>query len=660
MVTLKSVQSDASVRSGAECGGSMPRPERSTRTGRLDMWTIDQVEINGGFLPGLKLALPRGLICIIGPRGSGKSTLAEAMRFAIKGAGGAPRQRTDLLQANLGSNGLVTVIANTGAEATYTVRRAYKQPAVLFAADGRPIPNVDLERGTFLPLDAYNSLEIEDIADEVLGAKRRALLDDLRGEELSRINLSLAEHRRGLEANSDRIKSMRGAIDDLSEQIEEFGDVRARLSAMGPLPESEPSAEYTKAHKQQQCNTREGKRVEKVTEAIGSLGRDAEALQARMLDQSSFSIVEENSSNSALLKKRQAELLKAIGRCSDNLATLVENIHSVSACMKSIRTELRDVHSKQSNELAKLQEAQQAVGEKYRIQLELEQKVEKLEEIEAELAHEKQDLDGLLESRKSLKAAFLLEREQISSLRDSVARELQSETGYKVRIRVLRNADDLAYRTILTEGLKGARVRNHDEILDSLLQLRPEQLAQFITSNDANGLDDTCSFGPERAQRIVDAFHENIDPLELEVVEIQDQVRIELNVSTTEEPLFKDAAELSRGQKCTALLPILLARRDNPLIIDQPEDNLDNHFIYETVVNSIQRLKGRRQMIFITHNANIPVLAEADLVIVLNSDGKKGYVERAGSVDQCRDQIVDLLEGGREAFELRRKRYDRS
>jgi len=75
-------------------------------------------------------------------------------------------------------------------------------------------------------------------------------------------------------------------------------------------------------------------------------------------------------------------------------------------------------------------------------------------------------------------------------------------------------------------------------------------------------------------------FRENVDPLELEVVDIEDQVRIELNVATINEPIFKDAAELSRGQKCTALLPLLLARTDNPLIIDQPEDNLDNHFIY--------------------------------------------------------------------------------
>jgi hypothetical protein len=62
-------------------------------------------------------------------------------------------------------------------------------------------------------------------------------------------------------------------------------------------------------------------------------------------------------------------------------------------------------------------------------------------------------------------------------------------------------------------------------------------------------------------------------------------------------------------------------------------------------------------MVFITHNANIPVLGEADLVVVMNSDGKRGYIEKTGSLDECRSEIIDLLEGGEEAFELRRKRY---
>src|SRR6185437_8448767 len=143
--------------------------------------------------------------------------------------------------------------------------------------------------------------------------------------------------------------------------------------------------------------------------------------------------------------------------------------------------------------------------------------------------------------------------------------------------------------------------------------------------------EELTGLGNERSRKILDSFRDSIDPLALEVIAIEDRIGIELNVSTTGRANFKDASDLSRGQKCTALLPILLARRDSPLIIDQPEDNLDNHFIFETVVDAVQRLKRRRQMIFITHNSNIPVLAEADLVLVMNSDGRVGCVEKWGT-----------------------------
>ncbi len=189
------------------------------------------------------------------------------------------------------------------------------------------------------------------------------------------------------------------------------------------------------------------------------------------------------------------------------------------------------------------------------------------------------------------------------------------------------------------------------------MRLRPEQIAQLIQENDAEEFDVLTSLGAERCRKILDAFRQNLDPLSLEIVGIEDRISIELNVGSAQAPNFKDAADLSKGQKCTALLPLLLARRDNPLMIDQPEDNLDNHFIFETVVETISRLKAKRQMIFVTHNANIPVLAEADLVIVLDSDGKTGNISKLGSLDECRDEIIDLLEGGREAFERRRKRY---
>src|SRR5579863_7232072 len=165
------------------------------------MWFIEKIEISGGFLPGLSINIPKGLTCIIGARGSGKSTLAEAVRFALCGMATAPKQCTDLVQANLAGGALVTITALADGSNRYTVKRGLKQNPVLLTSDGRAINSVDLDRGTFLPLDAYSSLEIEAIADEALGHKRRNLLDELRSEQMRNMQLTLAESARALETN---------------------------------------------------------------------------------------------------------------------------------------------------------------------------------------------------------------------------------------------------------------------------------------------------------------------------------------------------------------------------------------------------------------------------------------------------------------------------
>jgi recombinational DNA repair ATPase RecF len=233
------------------------------------MWVIEKIEISGGFLPGLSVNIPQGLTCIIGARGSGKSTLAEALRFALCGMSGAPKSCADLVQANLAGGALVTIAAVAEGSNRYTIKRSLKQNPVLLTSDGRAVNNVDLDRGTFLPLDAYSSLEIEAIADEVLGDKRRSLLDELRIEQMRDIHLSLAESTRALETNSDRIKSAQKTIEDLTEQMEELGDVRAGLNALSPS-DCESSTDFVRLSRQQQINQRE---ISKLDSADRDLGK---------------------------------------------------------------------------------------------------------------------------------------------------------------------------------------------------------------------------------------------------------------------------------------------------------------------------------------------------------------------------------------------------
>lgn len=620
------------------------------------MWVIEKIEISGGFLPGLNINIPLGLTCIIGARGSGKSTLAEAMRFVLCGIGAAPKSSADLVQANLAGGALVTITALADGSNRYTIKRSLKQNPVLLTSDGRAINTVDLDRGTFLPLDAYGSLEIEAIADEALGHRRRNLLDELRSEQMRSIHMSLGESARALEGNADRIRTARRTIDDLTEQIEEFGDIRARLSALAPS-DREPAEDFVQLSRQQQLDQREISRLDSADRDLNKLGETLDRLRNDAQRVFAARLTEDQSANGDTLRRYDKLLAASMAPVEKHLSAIETTIREAQDTMAEARQSVAEIHTSHAGDLAKLTALNQAASEQARSRASLEQQVAKLEALEQKRVELRTELETLLEERKSLKADHLLMRDQVSMMRDEVASELQHEAGERVRIRVMRNADHMSYQEMLADGLKGARVRNQNEILATLMQLRPEQLAQIIQSNDLDSFEELTHFGAERSRKILDSFRESVDPLTLEITAIEDRIAIELNVATGGRPHFKDASDLSRGQKCTALLPILLARRDNPLIIDQPEDNLDNHFIFETVVNAVQRMKKRRQMIFITHNANIPVLAEAELVLVMTSDGRVGAIEKRGTVDECREQIIELLEGGREAFALRSKKY---
>jgi hypothetical protein len=115
----------------------------------------------------------------------------------------------------------------------------------------------------------------------------------------------------------------------------------------------------------------------------------------------------------------------------------------------------------------------------------------------------------------------------------------------------------------------------------------------------------------------------------------------------------------SLGQRASALILFLLAQRENDvLIIDQPEDDLDNQTIYDEVIKEIKQLKGEMQFIFATHNANIPVLGDSEKIVACSFNDNKIEIEE-GSVDngEIQHSIVNIMEGGEEAFSKRKNIY---
>jgi ATPase subunit of ABC transporter with duplicated ATPase domains len=144
----------------------------------------------------------------------------------------------------------------------------------------------------------------------------------------------------------------------------------------------------------------------------------------------------------------------------------------------------------------------------------------------------------------------------------------------------------------------------------------------------------------------------------LEEIQLPEKLELLLNVSTTGQN-YREVSRLSTGQQCTAVLHLLLLDNPDPLVIDQPEDNLDNAFIAEHIVNELRRSKTKRQFLFATHNANIPVFGDAEWIGVLEEVDGKARLQASGSIDShdVRDLAANILEGGKEAFTRRREKY---
>ena len=124
---------------------------------------------------------------------------------------------------------------------------------------------------------------------------------------------------------------------------------------------------------------------------------------------------------------------------------------------------------------------------------------------------------------------------------------------------------------------------------------------------------------------------------------------------------FRPIGQASAGERSAAMLAFLLAHGDEPLVLDQPEDDLDNHLIYDLVVRQIRENKLRRQIIVVTHNPNIVVNGDAEMVHVLRFLGGRCVVGQSGSLQDpdIREEVCQIMEGGREAFARRYRRLGR-
>ncbi len=211
------------------------------------------------------------------------------------------------------------------------------------------------------------------------------------------------------------------------------------------------------------------------------------------------------------------------------------------------------------------------------------------------------------------------------------------------------------YEEFLREKMHGTYLQ--DNLIQSICsRTTPSDLADWVLARDHQRIATGAGISQDWARTIVDKLcYWNI-LFELEALSKPPKPIITVRTRSTP-PKDIPVLQLSDGQRHTILLTIaMLADSNHPLIIDQPEDDLDNAFISSSVVTTLRAIKERRQVIIVTHNANIAVLGDAELLLPMHRENDCGKAKDRGSIDTEATLICvqNILEGGPDAF-LRRK-----
>lgn len=187
-------------------------------------------------------------------------------------------------------------------------------------------------------------------------------------------------------------------------------------------------------------------------------------------------------------------------------------------------------------------------------------------------------------------------------------------------------------------------------------KIKPSDLATWVLARQESTIASAAGISVEWAQEIVNRLcYWNI-LFELEVLAKPPKPIITVRTKSTP-PKEIPVVQLSDGQRHTILLTIaMLAESNVPLVIDQPEDDLDNAFIFSSIVTTLRAIKERRQVVLVTHNANIAVLGDSELLLPMYRENDYGKAIERGSIDReaTKQAVQNILEGGPAAF-LRRK-----
>jgi energy-coupling factor transporter ATP-binding protein EcfA2 len=612
----------------------------------------------GGFLDGAAIHFNENLNVLVGGRGTGKSTVIESLRYVL---GLEPLGE----EARKAHEGIVRHVLRSGTKISlllrshrpnkqeYRVERTIPNPPVVRDQNGNVL---NLTPSAIVPqVEVFGQHEISELTKSP--EKLTRLLERF-VERDAALDRRKADVRRQLEQSRSKIL-------DTDKELAQVEERLASLPALEETLKRFQEAGLEDRLKEQSLLVREEQVLKTSTDRLAPLRQLLEELRRGLPIDRAF--VSQKALDGLPGKEILAEVdtvLSALNRELEGIAKQLQEVLEVAdRGLGSVRSRWderkKEVQAAYEKILRELQKSKVDGEEFIRLRRQIEE-LRPLRERQTMLQRARKEYD---DRRRSLLAEWEdVKAEEFRQL-ERAAKKVNRQLVERVRVQVTFAGN----REPLFDLLKNRIGGRLSEALDALRQYESLSLKEFADAwrEGRDALAKKYKMPLGQADRIAQAPSEVV--MHLEELDLAPTTQIELNVAGEGQPAqWQRLEDLSTGQKATAVLLLLLLESNAPLVVDQPEDDLDNRFITEGVVPKMREEKRRRQFVFATHNANIPVLGDAELIVGLTASGEAGQEGKArmprehmGSIDAraVRELVEEVLEGGRVAFEMRRLKY---
>jgi ABC-type Na+ transport system ATPase subunit NatA len=625
---------------------------------------IEGVEVSQGFYDGIRFEFHPDMNCLVGGKAVGKSLLVELIKFALGVTSPIEvvnKSSKDMVNARtcLGEGGTVTVHVVSHDGERYRVQRTVSdldQGPEVYYADTQAKAALDV-RDVF-QCKIYSQNEVIE-----LGKTLPALLDWLDGFiDLSQEQTQKEDIRReakSLLASLDKQHNIAKGIPSLTKKKAELQAKKAHLEKMirEPILTSFPNWQ------------KEERKLRSFQKGLQELKQEVVEPVKKVEIEQYIPKPEKGTPNYEEIAAQRNALIQ-MGHQFQDLGAKLEQV--VAAGEKALTSYLLRWRKRFQMAQKEHEKVIKTAGVKNASALtsELDKVIESIEETEVGLADaqsaskEKRAVEN--ELRQSVIPNFTECFRSIFKKRLDKAKGISDSLQSFVRINVLQMNDRTEYRNAVGALARRSGLRR-EHIEQIVSRITPVELAELVIDRNVDQLARKTGVTDRNAAVLTDHLWaqntgkdgtEHVSKLyELMLTELKDSVSVELNVG---DAVYKPMNELSVGSKCTAILSVALVEGRTPLIVDQPEDALDNPFVFEQIVKTVRRSKAARQYIFATHNPNIAVSSDADLIYCLKATANEGNIEKQGSIDEIstKDRVVANLEGGKSAFRLRSQKYD--